>query len=143
MKIIESRGPGPADWFNQLRIRQWTKNLLVFLPMILALSFSQERIVSGLAAFLAFGLIASSSYILNDLLDIQADRKHPDKRSRPIASGLISIPSALAWMVGLAAVGLVLAFTAVGVPFLLLLIVYSVLNSTYSLVLKRLELIDI
>jgi 4-hydroxybenzoate polyprenyltransferase len=143
VKIIESKRPGPADWFNQLRIRQWAKNLLVLLPMILALSFSQERIVSGLAAFLAFGFIASSSYILNDLLDIQADRQHPDKRSRPIASGLISIRSALVWMVGLAAVGLVLAFTAVGVPFLLLLIVYSLLNSTYSLVLKRLELIDV
>ena len=143
VKIIESRRPGPADWFNQLRIRHWTKNLLVFLPMILALSFSQERTVIGLAAFLAFGFIASSSYIFNDLLDIQADRQHPDKRSRPIASGLISIRSALAWMLALAAVGLVLAFTAVGVPFLLLLIVYSVLNSTYSLVLKRLELIDV
>jgi 4-hydroxybenzoate polyprenyltransferase len=143
VKIIESRRPGPADWFNQLRIRQWTKNLLVFLPMILALSFSQERIVSGLVAFLAFGFIASSSYILNDLLDIQADRQHPDKRSRPIASGSISIRSALVWMVVLAAVGLVLSFTAVGVPFLLLLMVYSVLNSTYSLVLKRLELIDV
>jgi len=143
MSIIESRRSSPADWFNQLRIRQWTKNLLVFLPMILALSFSQEKIVSGVAAFLAFGFIASSSYIFNDLLDSKADRQHPDKRSRPIASGLISIPSALLWMAGLAAVGFLTALILVSAQFLLMLIVYAVLNSTYSLVLKRLELIDV
>ena len=141
--VILAKPTDASDWFNQLRIRQWTKNLLVFLPLLLAMTWSQDKVFSGLAAFLAFGFVASSSYIFNDLSDIEADRSHPEKRRRPLARGAISIPAAFSWMVALAAFGWAIALLSASSYFLLFLALYAVLNSSYSLFLKRVEVIDV
>lgn len=140
---IASASPDLRDWSNQIRIHQWTKNLLVFLPMLLTLTVPQQNFVSGLAAFFAFGFVASSSYIFNDLLDIEADRSHPEKKTRPIARGVISIPTAILWMAVLATLGLTTALIMGNRFFLLCLALYAILNLSYSLFLKKLELFDV
>jgi 4-hydroxybenzoate polyprenyltransferase len=93
-----------------LRIHQWSKNLLVFAPGALAHRFDGATLVESLLAFVAFGCVASAGYVLNDLLDLEADRAHPVKRHRPFASGALPVkagwalgPAALAAGIGLAA----------------------------------------
>ena len=73
-----------------LRVHQWAKNLLIFLPLLLAHVITVDRLLDALLAFCCFSLTASSAYIVNDLLDIEADRRHPQKRLRPFASGDLS-----------------------------------------------------
>ena len=79
-------------WTKAIRIHQWSKNTLLFLPLIMAHRFNEfELFLDNVIAFIAFNLIASSGYIFNDLNDLEADKKHPIKLKRPFASGLISI----------------------------------------------------
>jgi hypothetical protein len=70
-----------------LRLHQWAKNVLVFVPFLLAHSLRVDTVVRACIAFLCFSLCASATYIVNDLLDIEADRRHPRKRRRPFAAG--------------------------------------------------------
>lgn len=134
---------GPRAWLKAMRLHQWLKNLLIFLPLLLAHRiFDLAAWQDGVVAFLAFGLCASSVYILNDLLDLADDRRHPEKRNRPFASGalpvqygLLAAPLLLAGAAGLAALlpwefGAVLAF-------------YYALTLAYSFFLKRTLLFDV
>ncbi len=125
-----------------LRPHQWLKNLLVFLPMFAAHRLDEETIVRTCLAFVAFCLVASSVYVLNDLIDLSADRAHPRKRRRPFASG--SLPIVAGHWIGplLVAAGGVIA-AGLGAEFALLLGSYYVVTLAYSLVLKRLLVIDI
>jgi len=91
---------------------------------------------------IAFSLIASATYVINDLLDIQADRLHPRKRARPLASGAIGLPTALFTAALLAAAGLTLA-AALSTPFLVAILVYVATTLLYSLWLKRQSIIDV
>ncbi|WP_246688826.1 MULTISPECIES: hypothetical protein [unclassified Mesorhizobium] len=85
--IPEKREP-LKDWLSELRIHQWSKNVLIFVPVFLGQTWGDFRVVLKTAiAFLAFGLVASSSYIINDLADLKADRAHVTKRFRGIAAG--------------------------------------------------------
>lgn len=125
-----------------VRPHQWLKNLLVFLPMLMAHDFSSAAFLSSLLAFVAFSLVASSVYVLNDLLDLGADRVHPRKRNRPFASGALRIQAGT-WMVPLLLVlGMGLA-AATGPGFLGSLAIYYVLTLAYSLDLKRRTIVDI
>lgn len=135
-----------SQWPQRLlamRPHQWTKNLLLLMPV--ALSHQLERTGLLLAALLgaaAFSLCASSVYLLNDVLDLPADRVHPRKRRRPIASGRVSVGEAT----GLAAALLVAAFglaCLLPVQFVGVLAIYWVSTSVYSLALKRLPVIDV
>ena len=74
-----------------LRPHQWLKNLLVFIPILRPNHFDYSSLQSSVIAFIAFCLIASSSYIINDLVDLDSDRRHPRKRKRPFASGSVKI----------------------------------------------------
>ena len=149
---VEAQNPGarhlgpPADGTGAaiaaIRPHQWLKNLLVFLPMIAAHQFDAATFVAAVVAFLAFGLVAGSVYLLNDLLDLAADRAHPRKRHRPLASGALSIRRGMALIPALVAAGLVLALL-VDLRFALVLAGYYLLTIAYSIWLKRRQLIDI
>ena len=82
-------------YIKLLRIKHWIKNSLILLPMVCSYSFSKENIIMTLLAFLSFSFMASFVYIMNDIRDVEKDRKHPRKMHRPIASWKISIPKAV------------------------------------------------
>jgi 4-hydroxybenzoate polyprenyltransferase/phosphoserine phosphatase len=134
--------PSPGSYVKALRPHQWLKNTLVFLPMLAAHQLDANTFVLSLLAFIAFSLIASSVYVLNDLLDLAADRAHPRKRNRPFASGKIPIAHG-GWM----AAGAILLGASFAAPlaadFLLVLLGYYLLTTAYSLYLKRHIVIDI
>lgn len=130
------------DWLRGLRIQQWLKNLLLFAPALAAHNITEPgNLAVLLLAFLAFSCCASATYLLNDLLDLESDRRHPRKRLRPLASGKIPILRALAVAGGLLVLGLAIATTC-GSAFLLSLAAYLVLTGLYSLLLKRRVLLD-
>ena len=137
-------GPGvqAGPLLAALRPHQWLKNLLVFLPMLAAHRLDAETLLQSGLAFAAFCLVASSVYVLNDLIDLSADRTHPRKRRRPFASG--SLPIVAGHWIGplLLAAGAAIA-VGLGGEFVLLLGSYYVVTLAYSLVLKRLLVIDI
>ena len=127
-----------------LRPHQWIKNILLVVPLLLAHELGDtEKLSSLLFAFIAFSAIASAMYVVNDLVDLQADRTHPTKRRRPLASGDVSVLQALILTAGLGILGLLLAFVALPLPFALMLTLYLVTSGCYSLWLKRLTIIDV
>ncbi len=127
-----------------LRIKQWIKNILLFSPLLLSHRIGNYAAVqASILAFLSFSLCASSVYILNDLLDLASDRHHPEKQSRPLAAGALSIPAGL-WLAGLCLITSI-AVSAVFLPwtFLLVLAGYIILNQGYTLLFKRVIIIDV
>lgn len=126
-----------------LRPHQWAKNLLIFLPALLAHRLHEQQILTSSAlAFLAFSLIASSTYIINDVLDRHDDRSHTKKRHRPIASGTVSVPEALALSLLSAAASMTIAFN-LSVSFRGVLLMYGASTLLYSLFCKRLPMLDV
>ena len=124
-----------------MRVHQYAKNFLVFVPVLTAHQFKPEAVLFATIAFLAFCACASGVYILNDLLDLKADRAHPSKCNRPfargdvpISTGLLMIPGLLLGALGLAAV--------VSLEFVAVLVSYLALTTLYSLYLKRKMLVD-
>ena len=82
---------------RELRLHQWLKNLLVFVALLTSHQFTRiDMVWKACVAFFAFGMMASSAYIINDVSDLQSDRKHPRKRNRPFASGALGLPWAFA-----------------------------------------------
>ena len=130
-----------TTWLKALRLHQWLKNLLVFLPLLGAFRFDAGLLVQALLAFLAYGLCASSVYVVNDLMDLESDRIHPRKRLRPFASGAISVPKALLATVLLLA-GSALIAARLPQAFGLTLLVYYALTLAYTFFLKRRVLVD-
>ena len=125
-----------------MRPHQWLKNMLIFFPMIAAHDFNMTALYMGALAFVAFSLVASSVYLLNDLLDIGSDRLHPRKRLRPLASGALPLRTGMAMVPALLAAGI--AFALMLPPtFLLALAAYYALTVAYSLWLKRKPILDI
>lgn len=142
-RVFSAAKPNPLVWLKAMRLHQWVKNLLIFLPAILAHQIFQPAVLLDCAlAFVAFGLCASSVYLINDLLDLSADRGHPRKCKRPFASGVLSARSGLLVSVALLCLGAVLA-ALVGWRFAAVLGGYYVLTWTYSLRLKRAALVDV
>ncbi len=132
----------PIAYFMAVRPHQWLKNALVFLPMLAAHQLDGPTFMVSLLAFVAFCLIASSVYIVNDLLDLGADRAHPRKRERPFAAGSIPIASGMWMAVGLLGIGAVIA-VLLGPAFFGVLLGYYILTTGYSLYLKRRIIVDI
>ena len=94
--LVPRRGFEIQSWIKAIRMYQWSKNLLVFVPVVLAHRVLQAApLLASVAAFAAFSLVASAGYLINDLADVESDRRHPTKRQRPIACGSVSIPEAL------------------------------------------------
>ncbi len=127
-----------------LRPHQWAKNLLLFVPLFGAhLVTDLSRLGSVLLAFVAFNLSASAVYILNDLTDLEADRKHPTKRNRPLACGAVSLQTGLVLFGLLLAGSFGLSLACLPWSFTGMLLLYLVLTTAYSLHLKREVVIDI
>lgn len=144
--------------FQAIRPHQWVKNLLVFAPLLFTAQVHSPAAwgQSGLA-FAVFCMVASSIYVLNDIVDRDADRRHPKKRHRPIAAGTVSVPAALALFAGMLAVAVVIAIwlgqppllaprgpedIAPNLPFAAWPAAYFVLNLGYSAWFKHLVVID-
>ena len=130
--MFERRPTGPSAWRRVLRVHQWLKNLLLFVPLIAAHDvYNLEAWGALVLAFFSFSLCASSVYIANDLMDLESDRLHPRKRLRPFASGLVP-----AWQGMLLAPFLLLASLGlglmVGTMFLSWLLFYFSLTCAYS-----------
>jgi 4-hydroxybenzoate polyprenyltransferase/phosphoserine phosphatase len=154
---FEDRSSILKSWLRAVRLHQWAKNTLIFVPLLLAHQWNPGTFIAAALAFLSFGLCASATYIINDLLDLEADRKHPRKRRRPFAAGDLSAITGVCAVLVLfaAAVTLAIALPIVhdayspGVPlqrpysFLAWLAFYTVATLTYSLYLKRQLLLDV
>jgi 4-hydroxybenzoate polyprenyltransferase len=142
--ITPERQPAAAQgatYLKSLRPHQWSKNILVFMPLLA--SHSLEGAGPVLVAFLAFCLTASSVYILNDLMDLDADRAHARKRNRPLASGALPIGSSLLLSGVLLIAALLLSALFTPPQFLAVLLLYYAITFAYSLSLKRLLVIDV
>ncbi|MBA3032528.1 MAG: decaprenyl-phosphate phosphoribosyltransferase [Gammaproteobacteria bacterium] len=133
-----------------MRIHQWVKNGFVFAGLLFSHSWSDpDLLLQGLAAFIAFCLISSAVYVMNDLVDREQDRRHPEKRHRPLASGAVSVPAALvlAGVCLLLGLGLALGlFAPLGVPASQapwVFVAYFVMNVAYSLGLKHVVVLDV
>jgi 4-hydroxybenzoate polyprenyltransferase/phosphoserine phosphatase len=126
----------PVALAKALRVHQWAKNLLVFLPLLLAHSLHLRPVLAATAAFFCFCFTASATYIFNDLLDLEQDRVHLNKRNRAFAAGDLSVATGLRISFSLAALAVM---TAVYLPptFQLYLLLYFVTTLAYSLSLKR------
>ena len=126
-----------------MRVHQWVKNFLIFVPTILAFRFlDPEPVLASALAFVSFSLGASAVYVLNDLLDVEADRRHARKRHRPFASGALSPRLGQLLIPLLFAVSLAIAsFLPPG--FMALLVLYFVITTLYSLRLKEVVIVDI
>lgn len=144
LQFIWGRKDNSLYYFlKAIRPYQWMKNLLIFVPLITAHQFSSPNLISRtILAFIAFSLIASSGYLINDLSDLNSDRSHPRKRLRPLASGQLSILSGLIFALVLWIGGVLIALK-IGYLFLVILLSYFVISLSYSLYLKRLVLYDV
>ena len=126
-----------------MRLRQWTKNVFIFAALVFDKQLLHPNsFLRTLAGFALFCLISSSVYIFNDLADVEADRQHPEKKNRPIASGKLSVKAARA-------AGIVLVIVALGLSFFLtrgfetVLAVYFIINMAYSKWLKHIPIVDV
>lgn len=127
-----------------LRPHQWAKNALVGVPLLVSHQIGNWAAVWQTAlAFAAFSVIASSVYIINDLLDLPSDRVHPTKQRRPFASGAVSIPAGLIMTAGLFALGLLTAFAFVNTKFGGMIVLYLAITTLYSTYLKRKLVLDV
>ncbi len=128
---------------SAMRPRQWSKNLLIFVNLLMAHQLTDSALLGAtILAFFAFCLCSSSVYLINDLLDLQADRRHSIKRERPFASGRIPLQVGIVAAPALLLFAIILA-SAVGNSFLPALLVYFGVTLAYSLVLKRTVILDV
>lgn len=144
---VEREFPGERGglgvWIKALRVHQWLKNLLLFVPLLTAFSFLDlGKVATMVMAFMAFSLAASATYVVNDLWDLESDRAHPRKRLRPFASARLPILKGLVVAASTLLLALILAFS-LSKTFLLMVLIYLVLTSAYSWVLKEYVLIDV
>ncbi|MES2823710.1 MAG: UbiA family prenyltransferase [Pseudomonadota bacterium] len=142
--VLLSKKNNLKIWFKALRLHQWIKNLLIFVPLIAAHKIGDfQLLLQGLIAFVLFGICASSVYLLNDLLDISDDRHHSTKKNRAFASGSISIISGLLVFPLLLILAFVGAVTLLPLEFSIVLGIYYVLTILYSFTLKQLMVVDV
>ena len=132
-----------TTWMRALRAHQWVKNLLLFVPLLTAFQFLDlYKLGTMVVAFLAFCLVASATYLANDIWDLESDRAHPRKCQRPFASGQIPIARGIGMAAGALVTGMVLG-AAVSLEFLAMLMLYLALTTFYSLVVKNYVLLDV
>lgn len=131
------------ELFRLLRPKQWTKNFFILAALVFSKHlFEMDYVRIVLLAFVAFCLVSGSVYILNDILDVEEDRRHPEKRNRPIASGKVKPLQALAF--SLLLIVLVIALV-ISLPsqFRAILLIYFAINIAYSWKLKEIIILDV
>ena len=127
--------------FLASRPNQWTKNLLVFLAPLFAFSFDTQTLLTSIKAFIAFCLISSSIYLINDSIDKDKDKKHPTKKFRAIASGLVSIKSAFILSLVYFSLSFIIGFS-INIFFGFILILYFLVQILYCFKLKHIPIIE-
>lgn len=143
-RVIVPKANGLSALFGALRIHQWVKNVLLFVPLIMAHRITDMALVlKGSLAFAAFSLCASSVYIINDLVDLESDRRHPRKRERPFASGSLQIQTGIVLAPLLLAGALLIAALLLSALFTAILSSYFLLTMAYSLYFRRKLLLDV
>jgi len=125
-----------------IRPKQWLKNILIFIPNIAANTLTFDNFKNLCIVFIAFSLIVSSTYVLNDILDIASDRNHPTKKNRPVASGNISILSAKVLSVILFLTGFLIALRY-DLAVIVILLLYVGVTIAYSIKLKYIKILDL
>lgn len=131
------------SYIQLLRPKQYIKNLFIFAPLLFSFSFNDpQKVIVTVYTFIIFSLTASSIYIVNDILDLEEDRNHPKKKTRPIASGKISVNSGLAVSGVLVVISLISSYL-INKELLLIIGIYLVNNLLYSLKLKHVSVLDI
>ena len=142
-KTFKDPEAGLRPYIKALRLLQWTKNLLIFIPLIMSHQLGDlELLWQAVRAFLAFGLCASSVYLLNDLFDLEADRQHPTKRNRPLAAGTVPIKRGTILIPALLFAAFAIALS-LPTAFIGVLTLYYAFTLMYSLRLKRVLLVDV
>ena len=142
-RVFDDGAPGWRDYVVPLRPEHWLKNLLIFVPLLAAHRLDDSASLLKLVlAFVAFGCAASSGYLMNDLLDLAADRHHPVKRLRPFAAGKLPLSYALIMIPALLSIAGLLGASVSGL-FLGALAAYFGLSATYSLYIKRIVILDV
>lgn len=143
VRVFEAPEPALKTWLKALRVHQWTKNLLLFVPFVLDHRFGDiHSFIVLFFCFLCFSFLASATYIFNDLLDLEADRNNASKMSRPFAAGTIPIVQAFGMMaILLGAVFLMLLFLP-GI-FSVVVALYFVVTVSYSFVIKTIPIMDV
>jgi 4-hydroxybenzoate polyprenyltransferase len=138
---FDDREPSWRTLLRAMRPHQWAKNLLIFVPIATAHAFDERTAWFGaVLAFIAFCTTASSIYLINDLVDVAADRAHPKKRMRPFASGAASLPRGMALAIVLLGLGLAVAWVS---HIAAIMAIYILATISYSLKLKELPLVDV
>ena len=136
-KVFARKRPNLKSYLKQIRLHQWVKNTLLFVPLLTSgLFLEPQAIFHALLGFIAFGLVASSTYVLNDLFDLEADRLHPRKKNRPIAAGLLSIKNSVVLAFSLLLFALFI-FIFLPLPFALIMLIYVIATLSYSFKLKQ------
>ena len=128
---------------KSMRLRQWTKNIIVYAALVFDQQFfNLDAFLRTTAGFILFCLVSSAVYIFNDLADVESDKQHPVKKNRPIASGKLPLP--VAWTAGIALVVISLPLGYILSPeFFVVLLVYFLLIVAYSLWLKHFAILDV
>ena len=132
-----------SDWSRALRLKHWAKNLLVFVPPILAADPSLAIFMQTALLFVLFGTLASATYLVNDLMDLAADRAHPEKRNRPLAAGRITLRLGMMASVGLLAGTAVAAAMWLRPAAAMVLAGYLIVTIAYSFHIKRRPVADV
>jgi 4-hydroxybenzoate polyprenyltransferase/phosphoserine phosphatase len=139
---FQQPGTSVRDLLKAIRISQWAKNALLFVPLLAAHQTDLVAWTQAAWAFLAFGLCASATYLVNDLLDLPNDRRHPHKRHRPLAAGRLSLRHGSVLLVLMLPLAWAIAW-GVGSGFFASLVLYTLVTLAYSLRLKRVALLDV
>jgi len=143
-KIFTKKSASLKLFIKQIRVYQWVKNLLIFLPIMMAHKiYDFAAFQNGILAFIAFSVIASSVYVTNDLLDLDADRQHPRKRNRPFAKGDLPLSFGIILAPLLFVLGIIVALFVDNIQFLYVLIAYYIITTAYSFSLKRIAIVDL
>ncbi len=140
--VFQDRASVAKSLHRSLRVHQWAKNVLIFLPLLLAHAVGLPALVQSVLAFFSFSLVASSTYIVNDLLDLSTDRIHATKRRRPFAAGDLSVLAGAGIAVVMFAGGVLLAL-CMSRQFLAWLLIYCCVTLAYSLYCKRIVIVDV
>ena len=125
-----------------LRPHQWSKNLVIFAAPVFAFKLNPSSLLNSLLAFFLFCCISSSFYLINDIVDVESDRRHPVKRKRPIAAGLVSIQIAIAMAIVLLGGSLIIGWIQ-SFALATTLVSYAILQIAYNLKIKRMPILDI
>ena len=142
--LVESRNrTSVKDLLISLRPHQWTKNLVIFAPLIFSKELNNPQLlVLSIAAFLNFCFLSSGVYLINDVLDYEKDRHHPEKKNRPVAAGRVRISTALTVGIFLFVASLIAAYF-LGIKFFTIAVLYTFVSLGYNFYFKKIAILDV